>query len=385
MSTPITGPLSIVAAVPLSGGVAAAQWKPVIDGFRTAIDFANFTHALGDLRLQLTLVDDRFDPDRTVDAIQPELDKGAQVVAAIAGTADNLAARFTLNEQCIPQLLGLSPAPQLGDVADFPWTTGALPSVAAEVATLGTLVRAQLPGGGTLGVYASADDLGDAYVAAAKDTATTSGLSVVATEQVADDATLPASAQIAELVAARPDVVLAAPIGLDCTYFLRELAIQRTAASDWQPVVLVSNGCASEAILGLAGPSADGVYSTANLLDIGNQANASVPGVSQYETWMAGAGLTFEAEAATPGWTVGETLVAIIRQAMAAPGGLSRASIIEAARALDIVPSLGRTGVRFRTNGVGDPFLAQSLQVIRWSAPTRGFVEVGPVITDFES
>lgn len=82
---------------------------------------------------------------------------------------------------------------------------------------------------------------------------------------------------------------------------------------------------------------------------------------------------------------MGETLVAVIREAMAAPGGLSRASIIEAARAVDVVPSLGRRGVRLRTNGAVDAFLAESLQVIRWSSDARGFVEAGPLVTDFES
>lgn len=384
-SAPITGTLTIVAAVPLSGGVAAAQWKPVVDGFRTAIDFANFNHVLGDLSLQLKLVDDRFDADLTVDAIQPELDKGAQVVAGVVGTADNLAARFTLNEQCVPQLLGFTASPQLGDVAGFPWTMGALPPVAVELGALATLVRTQLPGGGTLGIYASADDLGDAYAAAAKATAPTVDLSVVATEQVAADAALPATAQIGELAAARPDVVFAAPDGLDCTYFLRELARQRSTAIDWRPVVLLAGGCASDAVLGLAGPAADGIYSTSNLVDIGNQANSSLPGVGTYATWMNGAGLNAEAAAAAPGWTAGETLVAIVRQAIAAPAGLSRVSIIEAARALDVTPTLGRPGVQFRTNGASDPFLAQSLQVIRWSAPARGFVEVGPLVTAFES
>ncbi len=374
-----------MSAAPLTGGVAAAQWKPVVDGFRTAIDFANFTRALGDLHLDLKIVDDRLDPDRTVAAIQPEIDKGAQVVAGIVGTADNLAARFTLNEQCLPQLLGLSAASQLGDVAEFPWTTGALPTAAAEVGVLGTFVRAQLPNGGTIGLYAPADDLGDAYVAAGSAMAASRGLTVVASERVAADEPLPASDRIAALAAKRPDVVLAAPNGLDCTYFLRELAVERGRAPDWRPIVLLANGCATGAILGLAGSAADGIYTASDLVDVDNRANATVPGVALYERWMTGAGLIAEAGAAEQGWTAGETLVAVIRQAMSAPGGLSRASIMDAARALDATPSLGRPGVRFRTNGAADPYLAQSLQVIRWTATARGFTEAGPVVTDFES
>ena len=387
-SAPITGTLAVVAAAPLTGGVAAARWKPVVDGLRTAIDHANATQELGDLHVALTVVDDRYDPDRTEDAVQAELDKGAQAVVGAIGTGSNLALRFTLNEQCIPQLLGISGAPQLDDPADFPWTTGALATPATEVAVLGTLVRSELPGGGTVGLYAADGPLGDAYVAAASRRGAAGaglGLDVVATERVAADAALPATASVERLVAARPDVVLAAPEGLDCTWFLRELARQRSAAPDWQPVVLLAAGCATDAALGLAGPAADGVYATAALVDLANQANAELPGVHEYEAWVTAAGLGAEAADAVEGWTVGEAFVAIVRQAMAAPGGLSRRALIEAARAVDLTPSLGRPGVQLRTNGVADPFLVESMQVIRWRSSTRGFVDVGPVVTAFES
>ncbi|MEO5722777.1 MAG: ABC transporter substrate-binding protein, partial [Ilumatobacteraceae bacterium] len=133
VAAPITGTLSIVAAAPLSGGVAAAAWKPTMDGFHAYLDYVNFGHLLGPLTLHLDVVDDGYNPDRTVNAIQPLLDKGAKVVAGIAGSDNNMAARFTLNEQCVPQLVGLSPAVELGDVAQYPWTTGALPTAAAEV------------------------------------------------------------------------------------------------------------------------------------------------------------------------------------------------------------------------------------------------------------
>ena len=73
-------------------------------------------------------------------------------------------------------------------------------------------------------------------------TASTNGLTVVATERVAAGGGTPETAAIGALVAAHPDVVLAAPDGLDCTLFLRGLAAQRSAAPDWQPVVLLAAG-----------------------------------------------------------------------------------------------------------------------------------------------
>ena len=231
-------------SAPLSGGVAAAQWTPVVDGMRTAIDQRQL-HAERSATCASTcrVVDDRLDPDRTEDALQTAIDAGAQVVAGSIGTDTNLAARFTLNEQCIPQLLAFSAAPQLAEVIEYPWTTGFLLPVTAELGVAATQIAATVPAGGTLGVYAASGPLGDAYVAAAGDLAAATGRPVVATERV-DAAGAPAgdTAAIAALVAARPDVVLAAPDGLDCTWFLRGLGAERAAAPDWRPLVVLAGG-----------------------------------------------------------------------------------------------------------------------------------------------
>lgn len=384
-SAPITDTFVVAMAAPLTGGVAAAQWKPIVDGMRTAIDNANFTRALGDLHVELRIVDDRGDPDRTEDVLQAAIDAGAQVVAGVVGTDANLAVRFTLNEQCVPQLLGFSAAPALTDVADYPWTMGFLPSVDDELGVVATQVSAQLPGGGTLAVYAAAGELGDAYVAAADDLAAASALDLVATERIQPDSTLPASAAIDAIVAARPDVVVAAPDGLDCTWFLRGLGVARTAAPDWRPLVVLAAGCALPAVMRLAGPLTDGVISAAAFADPDAGTDPSVAGMADYVTWMQGAGLAGEASAAVPGWSAGQALVGIVRAAQQSPDGLSQASLITAARHLDVAATLGRPGVVLRTDGARDPAMIQSMQVVRWSASSGRFEPVGPVVTSRET
>jgi branched-chain amino acid transport system substrate-binding protein len=379
VDAPITGTLTVAMSAPLSGGVAAAQWKPVVDGFRTAIDHANLVRALGDVHLELKVVDDRADADRTEDALQAAIDGGAEVVAGVVGTDANLAVRFTLNEQCVPQLFGFSPSPALGDVAEYPWTIGLPPAVPDELGVLATLVRTALPGGGTLGVYAAVGHLGDDYVAGAADLAAATELTAVGTQRTgADDDD---SAALDALAAARPDVVLAAPEGLDCTLFLRGLGGRRTAAPDWHPLVLLAAGCAVPAVVQLAGPTADGVYSTAWLADT----DSTVVGMADYLTWMQAAGLGAEAAAAAPGWSAASALVDILQQAQQSPAGLSQASIIEAARSLDVPAPLGRPGVVLRTNGAADPSPIQSAQVVRWNAVAARFDAVGPVVTVADS
>ncbi len=377
-TAPITGTLTVAMAAPLTGGVPAAQWKPVIDGFRTAIDHANLVRALGDVHVELKVVDDRLDPDRTEDALQTAIDGGAKVVAGVIGTDSNLAARFTLNEQCIPQLLGFSPSAALGDVAEYPWTIGFPPPVADEVGVLASFVRGTLPDGGTLGVYAAPGALGDEYVAATSDLP---GLTTVTTQRATTASGATSTAAIDALAAARPDVVLAAPEGIDCTLFLRGLAAARTSAPGWRPLVLLAAGCALPAAMQLVGPSADGVYSTA--FTAGTDSN--VDGMADYLTWMQGAGLSAEAASAAPGWSAGNSLVAILQQAQQSSSGLTQASIIDAARSIDEPLSLGRPDVVLRTDGAADPWPVQSMQVVRWDAAAQAFVAVGPVNSSFES
>jgi hypothetical protein len=87
---------------------------------------------------------------------------------------------------------------------------------------------------------------------------------------------------------------------------------------------------------------------------------------------------------AAAGWNEGDATVAILRQAAASPDGLTRASIINAARALDFHPKLNRDGVDFKMNGTEDPFPTESLQVIQFQAATKTYKEIGSLITEFE-
>ena len=79
-----------------------------------------------------------------------------------------------------------------------------------------------------------------------------------------------------------------------------------------------------------------------------------------------------------------EATVEVLSNAAASSGGLTRASIINAARDLTFTPSLARAGVTFSTNGVADPFVLESMQLLRFDATRGGYSEVGPLVTDFE-
>jgi hypothetical protein len=137
----------------------------------------------------------------------------------------------------------------------------------------------------------------------------------------------------------------------------------------------MSGECADTSILGLAGPAADGVLTSANL----------VSDAPDFVATMQARGLQNGFALAAEGWTAAEVTVAILRQAQQSAAGLTRESIIDAARNLSYTPSLARPGVHYVTNGIDDAFPAESLQIIRFDAANRTFVDVGPLIAQFES
>ena len=117
--------------------------------------------------------------------------------------------------------------------------------------------------------------------------------------------------------------------------------------------MFLTNTCASKLFFGLAGPAAEGVYTSNNLVDSNDPKNAAHPGVKVFLEAYAAAGLTGDPGVTEAGWSVGETTVNILNAALKT-GTLSRKSIIEAARNLTFAPSLGREGIQYKMNGEAD-------------------------------
>ncbi|MGA1500547.1 MAG: hypothetical protein ACO370_09145, partial [Ilumatobacteraceae bacterium] len=141
----------------------------------------------------------------------------------------------------------------------------------------------------------------------------------------------------------------------------------------------------SSLILGLAGAAADGLYTANNLVDVLDPESAEIPSVAEYISYMQSIGKDDIKTTAAAGWHTAEMTALIIKQALESPEGLTRASIINAARNFDQVGSLTRPNVRMKMNGLDDQFIAESLQVIQYDAETKLFTDIGELITEFES
>lgn len=374
-TAPITGALTVGSVAPQTGGLISAVYAPVIKGFQAYVDLANQQDLLAGVHLNLVVADDQGDPALTPVAVGGLIAAKAEVVSGIVGSANNLAARAQLNAACIPQLMGLGASARLGDVGAAPWTMGALVPVTVETTVyVNSIVRLQGEDA-RVALLVSADSDGqtfaNSFIAAAGDTS----FSVLGQQVVEPGVIDPPNHQLLEIAAAKPDTIVASLSGAACATFLTELARVRAALGEWDPVVYMSGGCADASILSLAGDAANGVLTSANLV-------AAEP---TFDAAMAAAGVTNGLGSAAEGWTAAEVTVAVLRQAQASAAGLTRASIIDAARHLSYTPSLARPGVQYTTNGADDAYPAESLQVIRFDAASRSFDDVGPLVAQFES
>ncbi len=382
---PIEGTIKIGSAMPLTGGVAAAAFAPVKGGFEAYIKYANDNKLLGDLTIEATIEDDQYNKDLTPGAISKQIDAGVNLFSGIIGSPNNAAVRDTLNEECIPQLNALTGSPAWGDVENYPWTTGILVPYNVESRVYAKQLAELYPDGAKVALFYVNNEFGQVYADAFKELAPDFNLEIVDEQTIEATDAAPPTAQITSIADKKPDVVMAVPLGAGCIGFLTELAAKKAQNTGWTPATFITNTCASSLILGAAGPAADGLYTSGNLKDVTAPSNAADPAVKEYLDFMNAEGLGEIAATAAAGWTTAEVTIAMIKQAMESPDGLSRASIINAARNFTYTPSLARDGVVDTMNGADDPFLAESLQVLQYAQPTATFTDIGSLITEFET
>jgi ABC-type branched-subunit amino acid transport system substrate-binding protein len=386
-NAPITGTVKIGNVLPLSGSVAAIAFAPVKAGFESYIKWANEQKMLGDTTIEVAFEDDQYNKDLTPGAVNKLLDAGVNLFSGIIGTPNNAAVRDTLNEECVPQLQALTGSPAWGDVANFPWTTGALAPYGIEAKVYASQIKEQFPDGAKVALFTVNNEFGQVYLEAFKEVAEAadSGIEIVDEQTIEADSSTPPTAQINAIASKAPDAIVAVPLGAQCPTFLTEVANAKAANTGWAPSIFLTNTCASALILAGAGDAADGLYTSNNLVDVNDPAIAAKPAVAEYIEFMTAQGNKDIVTTASAGWHVAEVTVAILKQASESPEGLTRASIMNAARNYSLVPSLAREGVVLTMNGEADAFQAESLQVVQYEFATGTFKDVGSLISEFES
>lgn len=383
----ITGTVKIGSTMPLSGGAAAAAFAPVAAGLKAYIAEANDKNLIPGIKMDLTIEDDQFNPTLTTPAIEKLRDQtGVNLITGMIGTANGLAVRDELNRDCIPQILNNSGDPRWGDSKNFPWSIGALAPYNTETSIYVKDIESNFPNGTTAAVFNVNSDFGQDYKDQFEKLAKDAKIDIVDTQTIEGEDSNPPTSQITSIAAKKPAVILAVPLGAQCISFLKEVANAKATTPGWNPRIYITATCASTLLLGLAGDAADGIITVTNGIDVADPKNATDPNVVAYKAAMLKQGFPADGDIATAsaGWAVGELTVEILKEAAATQDGLTRASIINAVRNFAYHPTLARQGVVLKSSGDSDPYLNEIEQVVQYSAKTKTYTDIGPLVTEFE-
>jgi ABC-type branched-subunit amino acid transport system substrate-binding protein len=378
-NAPIEGTITIGSAMPLSG-FAAAAFEPAARGFQAYINYANENELLPGVTIEVDIQDDAYDPSLTPGVVQGLIDSGVQLFAGNIGTPQNQSVVDTINEECIPHLNLLTGDPAWGeDIEEWPWTTGLLTPYHHETRGYADYIAENYPDA-TVGTYFVNNDFGNVFIDAFKEAADEIGLTLGPDQSIEATDNAPPVAQVSAFADEAPEVIVGVPLGVQCATFLAEIANAKAANPDWEPVVILTNTCASALILGLAGDAANGVLSSASmgLVDVLDPAIAELEPVALYLAEMEAQGLTDIITTGGAGWNAAEVTVATLIRAAESEAGLTQASIIEAARSLDFHPTLVRENLHnYVMNGEDDTYYSEDIQIVQYDVAAGHFTDVG--------
>ena len=304
---------------------------------RTTSTTPTRTSSLPGYTIELTIEDDQFNSNLTTPAVEKLIDETqVDLFTGMIGTANNQAVRDLLNEECYPQLFANTGAPIWGDVENYPWTTGGLPPYNTETAIYVEDIQREFPDGATAAVFHVNSEFGDAYQAAFEELAPDAGIEIVDEQTIENADSNPPTSQVNAIAAEEPDVILAVPLGAQCPTFLTELANAKAANPGWEPRVYITSTCASTLLLAISGAAADGIFTivTGQGRQRPRQRRGSRRrGVPAGHDRPRASPPTATSPRPAAGWTGGELAVEVLKAAAASEDGLTRASIINAARA----------------------------------------------------
>jgi branched-chain amino acid transport system substrate-binding protein len=348
--------------VPLSG--EAAAFGSVAPGAKAYFDWVNARGGVNGRRIEYRYYDDAYNPAQTVQLTRKLVEQD-QVLAIFntVGTANNLAIRDYLNAQKVPQLFAGDGSAALGSSpATYPWTMGFLPLYRGEGATYGRDVVKRRPKA-RIAVLLENTELGKDMTRGLSRAIAGKGPRIVGSEAY-EYTSADVSSQVAKLKSSGADTLM--------LFATPKFMIQAVVAAHklgWRPQLYIASVSIEPTIMAIARANAPeltkGARSIAFVKNPEDPVWAKDPAVKLYRSILAK-----HAPGARPsdvynwyGMTVAWTMVETLRKA---GKGLSRSSLLKAARSLDTTrnPFL-LPGIRIRT-GPTDSYPLDTLYLYRY-------------------
>jgi branched-chain amino acid transport system substrate-binding protein len=326
-------------------------------------------------QLKFKDADDQYMAAKTVSNVQSFVnDDHVFGTFNVIGTSNNIAIRDFLGQQCIPDLFAGTGSPAWGNTK-YPWLIGStLAPYSDEVHAFVDFLKANKPNA-TVAILYATDDFGKAYEKTFKQLIQGTNIKVVGEKTYNPEDNM-VDSQIVSLAATHADALL-----LGATLLACPSSMTAVKKAGWDPIVYVSGTCAAKTLIGIAGPAADGLYSTTNIMDPMNPKFASNPAMKIYMANLK----KYVSDPKTIdvtngivayGWTQGALLVYTLEHATAA----TRSAVMESALNIKSATNVGLQlpGTTFNS-GPNDKFLGESFQMVQYMAAKGYFKDIGPL------
>jgi branched-chain amino acid transport system substrate-binding protein len=367
VSQQVTDTWKIGYSLPLSGPIAGVV-QYYLEGWKARINAFNAAGGANGVKIAVDYADDQYTPDKAK-ANATKFIQSDHVNSMITfGTGQMTAMADLQNSECVPLLYPSSSLQEYRDISQYPWTVEFLPSGVAEATYDVKYIQSQFPNGARVGVAQNQNQSGVSEYKAFAEAAKGTNVKIV----VVADETNP-NAAATQLAAAHVDVVYNAGINTDCGPLV--IALGRIG---FKPkFTLNPDTCSNTSAYVQAGQASDGNVVPAYVKNPTDPSLAKDPGLQAYLSQVTTPDK--DNAVAVAGWVAADLTVNTIKQAAAMPGGLSRQTVIQAARDQNYTcPMLvnGVTWVSTTTQLTG----FSGFQTMVWNAATQKFSPSGPII-----
>lgn len=369
------GAITLVQTAPLS---ALTTIGDVGRGARHYFERVNANGGIGPdgLRVDLVLLDDGYVPEQTARIVDGLAGDEEPLALSTTGTNTLEAVNSSVNDRCIPLLMGISISPIWADPSGHPWTTGLRMAQTTEALLWLQWIERGAVEPVTVAALVMDNSFGRTYERAFGEAAATSN-AIERFDVVRHDPAAPSVAtEMARIAELEPDIYISMTAGNPCLLAIQEAA--DTELAKFATIRFTPSPCAQpDAYLKPADQGGEGwLVMGGGVIDPTSEAWADDPWIRHVNDELESAGIDTSYGQQAEGYGLrGWAIHQVLEIAAGLDGGLTRTNLMLAQRGLTrMTHPMLYPGVSFGMNGNRDGYLIEGSQLARYDAVRHRWV-----------